>query len=92
MSDSFENLKVISNTAEKMSIGICLGAIVLAYSSVCISEVANLLQAKNNLSDDDLIYQLSIITSCFNFGTLLSTHVLIYARFFIKNILHGLVN
>lgn len=39
-----------SAAVSRMGITICLGAFVLAYNSVCLTNVASLLQIKNNLS------------------------------------------
>lgn len=47
-----EELKTKSLMPHWMSMGICLGGIVLAYSSVCISELGALLKLKNNLTND----------------------------------------
>lgn len=56
----------------KMSIGICLGGLVLIYNLVCFTEIANLYKLKNQLNHDEYLLQASIITSCVNAGALLS--------------------
>ena len=53
-----------------MSVGICLGTFLSAYSTVCLSQIAYVLQAKNQLNNGQTVYQLSISTSAFNFGSI----------------------
>ena len=47
-----EELTTKSNMPHWMSMGICLGCIVLSYNSVCVSELGALLKLKNNLTND----------------------------------------
>ena len=41
-----------SGAVSRMGITICLGSFVLAYNSVCLTNIASLLQIKNGLTDD----------------------------------------
>lgn len=49
---------------------VCLGSFASSYLSVCLTQVALLLRDKNKLSFEELVWQLSIATSSFNFGSI----------------------
>lgn len=55
-----------------MAFCISLGGFVFVYNTVCLTQLASLLQLKNNLTNEELVYQLSIATSALNFGSLIS--------------------
>ena len=55
-----------------MSISVCLGAFAFSYNTVILTQIAELLKAKNNLTQEQLIHQFSISTSAFNFGAFIS--------------------
>lgn len=59
-----------------MGISICFGALALSFNLVALTEVAGLMKLKNHLSQDELVFQLSIATSCFNLGNIMSTYPL----------------
>lgn len=46
----------------------CLGGFVSTYNLVCLTQMAPLLKLKRNLSQDELVWQLTIATSIFNIG------------------------
>ena len=54
-----------------MSMTICLGCITYSYNLVFLSQIANALQLKNNLTNNQLVFQLTIATSSFDLGTLI---------------------
>ena len=58
--------------ANLMGLVVTLGAFSLSFNVVALTEVAALLKTKNNLTHEQLVFQLSVATSCFNLGAFLS--------------------
>jgi hypothetical protein len=62
-----------------LSMSISLGALVFAYNTVCLTQIGQIFKHKNHLTKEQFISQLSIATSAFHLGGILSP--IFYRRF-----------
>lgn len=55
----------------RLCLSVCLGTFVSAYVSVCLSQLGTFYREKNKLLLEEFVWQVTIATSSFNFGSIL---------------------
>lgn len=54
-----------------MALTMCLGGWIYAYCTVALTSLSNLIKIKNDLSDTEIVEELSITTATLNLGAFL---------------------